>query len=732
MEQAQMISGGNEKTIKQRRGHKRILALLMLCLIGVILNLTGGYVATKLKLPLFLDTIGTVLVASSCGYLPAALVGLASNLIKCIFDPASIYYGFLNVIMAVLATYLAQKGWMEKWYKAIGSAFVLSLVGGAFGSLFTWFLYGFATEGISATFAERIHETTNMPRFWAQMSADYLIDLPDKLITVAVVFVIRLCMPEETKRKLVYNGWQQTPLEKADEKKIRGLENRVMSLRTKILLLLIGAPLCVAIMSTTISYILYRQSTVEEHKILARGVANLAASVIDADKVQDYLKYGEEADGYLETKKLLYSIRESSPDIEYVYVYKIVKDGCYVVFDLDTEELEGEKPGTMVSFDESFQQYLPSLLMGKPIEPVISNDTYGWLLTVYVPVYDDHGICQCYAAADVSMERLRASSYTFFAKLTSLFLGFFIVIMVVGMWMAEYNVVLPVNSMAYAASAFAYNTEEAREAGVERIRKLDVHTGDEIENLYHAFSETTEESVQFVEDIEHQTETISKMQNGLIMVLADMVESRDQNTGDHVRKTAAYTKIIMDALKKKGYYEEQLTDEFIYDVYHSAPLHDVGKIKVRDAILNKPGKLDDEEFAEMKKHAMAGSEIISQAIEIVPESGYLNEAKNLAEYHHEKWNGKGYPHGIGKEEIPLSARIMAVADVFDALVSKRSYKKPFSFEQAMNIIREGAGEHFDPLIAEVFLESADEVRKVAEEFEKDNKDILSVLDKPVL
>jgi response regulator RpfG family c-di-GMP phosphodiesterase len=247
------------------------------------------------------------------------------------------------------------------------------------------------------------------------------------------------------------------------------------------------------------------------------------------------------------------------------------------------------------------------------------------------------------------------------------------------------------------------------------IQELDIHTRDEIENLYHAFVKTTEDTVGYIADAQRQAEQLTKMQNGLILVLADLVESRDKCTGDHVRKTAAYTKVIMDEMRKEGMYADRLTDAFMEDVVNSAPLHDIGKIHVPDAILNKPGKLTDEEFHKMQEHTTAGKEIIEATISSVSvEAGYLKEARNLAAYHHEKWNGKGYPCGLAGEEIPLSARIMAVADVFDALVSTRSYKKPFPFEKAMDIIREGAGSHFDPLVAQAFLNAEDEVRIIYE------------------
>ena len=173
----------------------------------------------------------------------------------------------------------------------------------------------------------------------------------------------------------------------------------------------------------------------------------------------------------------------------------------------------------------------------------------------------------------------------------------------------------------------------------------------------------------------------------------------------------------MNKMKEKGLHLDILTDEYMADVANSAPLHDVGKIVISDTVLNKPGRLTDEEFELMKQHTIAGSKIIDSAMALVSDSGYLKEAKNLATYHHERWDGKGYPRGKAGEDIPLSARIMAVADVFDALVSRRSYKEPFSFDKAMSIIEEGAGTQFDPDIARIFVESAEEVKVITEKHE---------------
>jgi HD-GYP domain-containing protein (c-di-GMP phosphodiesterase class II) len=168
-------------------------------------------------------------------------------------------------------------------------------------------------------------------------------------------------------------------------------------------------------------------------------------------------------------------------------------------------------------------------------------------------------------------------------------------------------------------------------------------------------------------------------------------------------------------MRREGICPDVLTNEFISNVYQSAPLHDIGKIAVSDVILNKPGRLTEEEFVIMKSHTIAGQEILEKAKSAVSESSYLDEAQRLAAYHHEKWDGTGYPYGLAGEEIPLSARIMAVADVFDALVSKRSYKEGFPVETAFAIIEEGIGTHFDPQVARAFLHAKDKACAVVEE-----------------
>ncbi len=692
--------------------------LLILCAVGLLINYLLAHLATGLKLPLYLDNIGSALAAALGGYIPGIIVGFFTNLVNSIGDYNTAYYGALTVLIAIASAWFAGKGYytFRKPLRLLAIIVTFALIGGGLGSVLTWVLYGFEFgSGISAPLAIRIHEAGMGSKFWSQFTADMLIDLADKTITVLAVTAVLQIMPTSLKERFYFAGWQQTPISREQRRAAaKRKQKHILSLRTKIVVLVTAAMVIIAAIVTVISFIHFRTSSVEEQQTLAMGVANVAIDSIDGDRVDEYIELGEAAEGYTRIDKRFNDLANSSENIQYVYAYRILENGCQVVFDADTPDMPGGEPGDIVEFDEDFKSQLPALLAGEEIEPITAHGQFGWLLTVYKPVYNSEGVCQCYVGVDISMDHITRNGYEFLARVVTLFFGFFVILLTAAIWFAEYNIILPINALDMATGDAVYTTEEDRVNTVERIHELDIHTGDEIEDLYHSVTRTTEDMVDTIENMEMQSEIINKLQNGLILVLADMVESRDKCTGDHVRKTAAYTDIIMRELRKEGIYTDQLTDDFMRDVVNSAPLHDIGKIQVSDTILNKPGKLTDEEFEIMKTHTTAGAEVIANAIKMVSveNSGYLKEAMDLAHYHHEKWNGSGYPCGLKGEDIPLSARIMAVADVFDALVSKRSYKEGFPFEKAMSIIAEGSGSHFDPQIARAFLRASDEVHRV--------------------
>jgi putative two-component system response regulator len=203
----------------------------------------------------------------------------------------------------------------------------------------------------------------------------------------------------------------------------------------------------------------------------------------------------------------------------------------------------------------------------------------------------------------------------------------------------------------------------------------------------------------------------------LIFSLAKLAESRDTDTGYHLERIRYYSKQLAQALAHAGH--DQINNVFIDNIFLTSPLHDIGKVGIPDTILLKPGRLDDEEFTFMKTHCQIGYTTLNEVVKKYPRIDYLVMSANIALYHHEKYNGSGYPHGLAGEDIPLAARIVALADVYDALISKRVYKEAFTHENARSIIISDKGTHFDPLVVEAFHECEKNFFKIAMEF-KDN------------
>lgn len=206
-----------------------------------------------------------------------------------------------------------------------------------------------------------------------------------------------------------------------------------------------------------------------------------------------------------------------------------------------------------------------------------------------------------------------------------------------------------------------------------------------------------------------------------IIALAKLAEFRDPETGEHLERMREYAKILAHELKKTSKYEDYINDRYIDNIYKSTPLHDIGKVGIPDNILLKPGKLTDEEFEIMKKHSNIGGDAISSAIKLTgSEKSFLDMGKDIAYYHHEKWNGMGYPEGLKGEDIPLSARITALADVYDALTSKRVYKPAFPHQKAKDILVEETEAAFDPDIVDGFLKKEKDFRNIKEEYKDRN------------
>ena len=687
--------------------------LLGLILFGIVLNFICNRIAGALNLPFYLDCIGTIAAALIGGFVPGVMVGFFTNVVIHLFNKyilgdagdVTLYYCVVSVLIGLLAAFFSQNKYFKKIsFKTLIPVLGFVVLGGGLGSVISWGLFGNTLgDQLASSLANKIYDNVISDAFWAQLYAGLLVDIPDKLVSTILAIVIYKLYPRKIKPS-------------RDRIDLADIAKRRISLSGKII---IAVSLIFGIASAVVSIVSmnqFRDTLVASEAEYATDTARFAATLVDGNMIDKYIERKENAEGYYRINRYFSLIWNSSDRIQYLYVYQIKEDGCHVVFDVDTPDTPGSETGTIIPFDDGFGDQLDDLLAGKEIEPIITNDTYGWLLSSYVPIKDNQGKTQAYCCVDVAMPNIVDVERTFAFKITTILMGFFIMILTLSVYFAKRFIVSPVNSLAKLAGDFAYTDNEARKDTLDSIKELEIKTGDEIEQLYDAMAKTTRDTVDFINESQRKNEAISTFQSGMINVMADLVESRDQSTGDHIKNTSEYVAIICDELIKEGKFSDVLNEEFKNNIVASAPMHDIGKIKISDTILNKPGKFTDEEYEIMKTHAAEGAKIISTVKKSVESDAlkedYLGEAENMAHYHHEKWNGKGYPCGLKGEEIPLSARIMAVADVFDALVAARVYKPAMPFEKALSIIKESSGEHFDPVIVEAFVNAEDKIRAV--------------------
>jgi len=261
------------------------------------------------------------------------------------------------------------------------------------------------------------------------------------------------------------------------------------------------------------------------------------------------------------------------------------------------------------------------------------------------------------------------------------------------------------------------------------LKRIEIHLllEDQTRELMAQKAELVRFNNNLQEMVDAKIKTVVELQDTLLMAMAELVECRDDVTGRHIERARGYLAVLIEAMKKQGLFMEEVSTWNIKLVLQSAQLHDVGKIAVKDGILNKLGKLSNEEFEDIKRHAAFGGALIEKIIRNTNERAFLEYAKIFALTHHEKWDGSGYPSGLKGEEIPLLGRLMAIADVYDALRSARPYKDPYPHEEAVKIIWEGRGRHFDPRLVDLFISVSDEFAKIANALSEPTSELRNVV-----
>ena len=507
-------------------------------------------------------------------------------------------------------------------------------------------------------------------------------------------------------------------------------KKRRRGLSTKIVSAIYSAAVIVVltIITVVVGYRLYEEHVMDHYSKYTTTVLDLAHSVANEFSFGDMIADRDMPEAYEEMRDRLNSVKESS-EIDYLYAvyFDDINDMHSLKYAINAKTAEEMKNGGKYTYlgtpceegsfqDETLLVLQDAVKTGKKESGLIQgySQGYGYMFNGYKVIFDSEGKAAGLMCVEINIENIKGELNRYIRNIVIFVAAFTILITAVFVALSEFYIIHPVARLTRSAKEFIRNIgeQDSIDKCVSELKSMDIHSKNEIGDLYTAIIRMESGMADQYRDIRQYSANVLKMQDGLILLMALMVENRDSETGNHIQKTAAYVSIILNGLKKKGYYLDELTPRYMGYVEKSAPLHDVGKIRIPDAVLNKPGKLTPEEYEIMKTHASAGKDIIDKAIATVEGENYLSEARNMAAYHHERWDGKGYPEGLKGEEIPLSARVMAVADVFDALSSRRVYKPAFPLDEALRIIEEGKGSQFDPKCVEVFMDALPEVKEV--------------------
>ncbi len=678
--------------MKERSFSRRtelICYLAVLC--GIAFNLLCSIPADLINnFPFYFDTIGTIVISGIAGIFPGILTGVATNIIKHFSYQPSPYYAILSAAIAVICAYFFHNNLQKKARNVILLIIVLAFIGGVPGTWINLLVSGGDWSFYVAKFAAYLEKRMKFGHYFASYTSNFLFDIIDKTISVTVALIIMQFIPDTLKNMLRNSGLKQEYVPPESRKASFSKMRKSLSFTTAVMIALITL-LSIGAMSW-VSSMVYEKYARQQAVQSAKHAIDLAIEKIDGDELRACITYGSDAEKFDTIHEMLYVIRDTNYYLKHMYVMFPREDGIHIIYDLEANDDANLRYGEVAPYIDEVLPYKDNLLHGQAIEKVESRSERGWLLSVMEPFYWPRGNCMCYICGDIDISDLNNYHRDFMISILLITFALLLVVIAGSFRITRNRIVLPINSMAYCANEFiADYAERGVYDEARRINRLKISTNDEIENMYRAFKKMTVDMVAREQNIRKQADTISRMQSGLIVILADMVENRDDDTGNHIKRTASYVRMIMEGLKKKGYYLDQLTDTFISDVIQSAPLHDLGKIGISDTILNKPGKLTPEEFEIMKQHTVIGCDILDRAISEIHGESYLREARNLAHYHHEKWAGGGYPEGLSGEDIPLSARIMSIADVFDAVSQKRVYKEAFSFEKSVEIIYRDSG-----------------------------------------
>lgn len=458
--------------------------MFFLCVVGLLCNLILSQLMLDLHVPLYLDTIGSVLVSVLGGALPGMMVAFLSKIISASYDPIMLYYLFLAVGIAWTAALFSKHGWLRKWYGCCLMTVIFIFIGGAIGSGMTWLLFDGIGQGVSAPYASALVEKGMSP-FWAQFVMDMAVDIPDKIITTAAVMLFLRRYPKQ-----LYDCFPLSYRYDRDADSVTATELqrqngfRTISVNSRIIHLITVCALLISVVSNIAGAYYYQKSIMQQYRQRAMSASKMVAQLVNGDRIADYLRHGNQAAGYSYIQEKMEILKDDLDAISYLYVYQAQPDGFHVVFDVDAD-VPKDSVGTIVPFSAELHGMTDDLLQGNLTETFVAVEQPAELLTSYTGVVDSHGRITAYACADISLHQYIRDLLVFIIKMLTVQFSISILIVIFALWFAQAKLTEPIHTIVAQSLAFDQtDPEDWLESTFWKNRKP-VRTGDELEMLYH-------------------------------------------------------------------------------------------------------------------------------------------------------------------------------------------------------------------------------------------------------
>ncbi len=451
-----------------------------------------------------------------------------------------------------------------------------------------------------------------------------------------------------------------------------------------------------------ISFSFYNDTIKSESNRTSIGMTNSIASGINGNRVNDWI-YGKRMEEYSHTKNEVINFVKASDEIEKITVAKMLADDILILFEVGDNLIYGRSFG-MIPYSTELEKVKNDLLYGYQIEPIKFTKKGESYIMSLTPVKSSDGDTECYVICEISLGGLEEER-ALLVKALAAALSISTALAILAYLYLNSILVAPLRRIDAGLDAFADDNKLA-----EKTRSILL---DKKQNRIRELENMNKHFVELIDDVSTHSEQVDDFGNDVIKNVSNMVNLRNVSDTSNIDQIKDYTLLIIENLRRKRKYKTQITDMFTDAMITAVPLYDLGELLVSDDILNKNDSLTEEEYAALKKHTEDGVALVDDVIGGIHDEYYVQIAKDMAQYHHEKWNGSGYMAGLKGKEIPLAARIIAVPDVFNALISDKTYRKGKTIEEAFDIIKKGRKVLFDKDVVDAFFQAEKDIRRIA-------------------